>query len=75
MFVHVYVCACVCVCVHSVCILSLLQDPFPLGGGEGLQLETGLVDEDHRQVEIRVPHLENTQLFPIPNPHSLKQVR
>lgn len=36
----------------------LFEDLLPLGGREGLQLEAGLVDEYDRQVEVRVPHLE-----------------
>lgn len=49
-------------CVHiQVCREnSLFQNLLPLGWREGLQLQAGLVDEYHRQVEVRVPHLEMT---------------
>lgn len=38
----------------------LLQYLLPLGGREGLQLKTGLIDKYYGQIEVRVPHLEMT---------------
>lgn len=35
----------------------LVQDFLPLGLGQGLQLQTGLVDVQDRQAEEGIPHL------------------
>lgn len=53
---------CVCVCARAFAFKQnlLFQYLLPLGGREGLQLKTGLVDKYYRQIEVRVPHLKLT---------------